>query len=87
MQRAGFCGLAVLLLGAVSAFAAQRLGVPPRDAWTCPPSHPIKGNLTTRTGECIYHPPRGSFYHRTKPEMCFATEEDARKAGCRKSKR
>lgn len=62
-------------------------GVPPTDAWTCPASHPIKGNLTTRTGECIYHVPGGTFYGKTKPELCFASEEEARRAGCRRSKR
>jgi hypothetical protein len=62
-------------------------GVPPQDAWTCPPTHPIKGNLTTRTGECIYHVRGGRFYERTKPELCFATEAEAQQAGCRRSKR
>ena len=60
--------------------------VPPKDAWTCPASHPIKGNLTTRTGECIYHVPSGAFYLKTKPERCFTSEEDARLAGCRRSR-
>ena len=62
-------------------------GAPPSDAWTCPASHPIKGNLTTRTGECIYHVRGGAFYGKTKPERCFATEEEARLAGCRRSSR
>ena len=62
-------------------------GVPPKDVWTCPPSHPIKGNLTTRTGECIYHVPGGAFYLKTKPELCFSSEGEARQAGCRRSKR
>ena len=62
-------------------------GVPPSDAWTCPASHPIKGNLTTGTGECIYHLRGGAFYSKTKPERCFATEDEARQAGCRRSKR
>lgn len=62
-------------------------GVPPKDAWTCPASHPIKGNLTTRTGECIYHVVGGAFYLKTKPEWCFSSEEDARQAGCRRSRR
>jgi len=62
-------------------------GVPPESDWTCPASHPIKGNITTRTGECIYHVPGGAFYLKTKPERCFSSEEDARQAGCRRSKR
>lgn len=85
--------LAVLLL-AVSTTAAEaettqpRPGVPPKDAWTCPLTHPIKGNFTTYSGEpCIYHVPGGQFYSRTKPERCYATEADAVKDGCRRSKR
>ena len=35
------------LLGALATTAQIRTGLPPQDAWTCPPSHPIKGNLTT----------------------------------------
>ncbi len=65
-----------------------QLGVPPKDAWTCPTTHPIKGNFTTYSGEpCIYHMPGGQFYDKTKPERCYATEEEARKDGCRRSKR
>jgi hypothetical protein len=34
--------------------AQGRPGVPPQDAWTCPLTHPIKGNFTTYSGErCI----------------------------------
>lgn len=66
---------------------AVKRGVSPKDDWTCPASHPIKGNLTTRTGECIYHVPGGAFYLKTKPERCFHSEEAARQAGCRRSKR
>jgi len=29
----------------------------------------------------------GAFYGKTKPERCFATEDEARRAGCRRSKR
>lgn len=64
-----------------------RAGAPPSGPWTCPASHPIKGNLTTRTGECIYHVRGGAFYHKTKPEQCFATEDEARADGCRRSRR
>lgn len=33
-------------------------GVPPQSAWSCPLTHPIKGNFTTHSGEpCIYHVP------------------------------
>ena len=81
---------ALLLAGSIAAtVAAQaRPGVPPQDAWTCPVSHSIKGNFTTYSGErCIYHVPGGSFYTKTKPERCYATEADAVKDGCRRSKR
>src|SRR3989442_15917803 len=66
----------------------QRPGVAPKDAWTCPSGAPIKGNFTTYSGErCIYHPPGGQFYGKTKPERCYATEDEARRDGCRASKR
>jgi len=62
--------------------------VPPKDAWTCPSDAPIKGNFTTYSGErCIYHPPGGQFYGKTKPERCYAREDEARRDGCRASKR
>lgn len=48
----------------------------------CPSSHPIKGNANSM----IYHVPSGSFYTRTNPEECFASEADARRAGYRRSK-
>jgi hypothetical protein len=82
--------LAVLVL-AVSTSAAQtspRPGVPAQDAWMCPLTHPIKCNFTTYSGErCIYHLNGGQFYGKTKPERCYATEADAVKDGCRRSKR
>jgi len=65
-----------------------RPGVPPKDAWTCPTTHPITGNFTTYSGErCIYHTPGGQFYDKTKPERCYATETEARQDGCRRSRR
>ena len=34
------------------------LGSAPETPWTCPVSHPIKGNFTTYSDEpCIYHVP------------------------------
>lgn len=63
-------------------------GAPPQDAWTCPISHPNKGNFTTYSGErCIYHVPGGQFYGRTKPERCYATGDEAVRDGCRRSRR
>ena len=65
-----------------------KVGLAPTEAWTCPTTHPIKGNFTTYSGErCIYHVPGGQFYDKTKPERCYATENEARQDGCRRSKR
>lgn len=52
----------------------------------------IKGNISYKTGEKIYHVPGGNFYTRTKinlskGERWFCSEEEARKAGWRKSLR
>lgn len=80
--------LAFVVLGAAPGRADNRPGVPPSDGWSCPEKQPIKGNFTTYNGErCIYHMPGGSYYSRTKPERCYATEADARQDGCRRSKR
>jgi hypothetical protein len=66
----------------------QRRGVSPASPWLCPMSHPIKGNLTTDSGErCIFHSPGGQFYDRTKAEMCYATSADAIADGCKASLR
>lgn len=56
---------------------------PPASKTACPAGHPIKGNRSSK--ELIYHVPGGRFYDRTGPEDCFATEDDARAAGYRKS--
>ena len=70
------------------AVQSVRPGVPPKDAWTCPVTQPIKGNFTPYTQErCVYHPPTGEFYRKTKPERCYATGDDARQDGCRASRR
>jgi hypothetical protein len=47
----------------------------------------IKGNLTTYDGEKIYHVPGDAYYDRTIAEEMFCTEDDAIKAGYRKSLR
>lgn len=74
--------------GSVGQGIQGRPGVRPKDAWTCPATHPIKGNFTTYSGErCIHHVPAGQFYNRTKPERCYATEEEAERDGCRRSRR
>ncbi len=80
--------LAVATVAAVAQPPQPRLGVPPKDAWTCPLTHPIKGNFTTYSREpCIYHVPGGRFYTRTKPERCYATEPEAVQDRCRRSMR
>lgn len=56
---------------------------PQSKAVNCPNNKLIKANAQSG----IYHVPSGQYYHKTKPEKCFATEEDAQKAGYRKSKR
>jgi len=43
----------------------------------CPEDFPIKGNANSY----LYHTPDSPFYHRTKAELCFATEETAKKNG------
>lgn len=90
MTQLCFAAILVLTLAFVAGDAAGRgkEGVPPKDLRTCPTSHPIKGNFTTYSDEpCIYHMPGGQFYSKTHPERCYASEEEARKDGCRKSKR
>ncbi len=86
LQGAVLC--LALFLSVIGEGGQSRPGKPPQDLWTCPPSHPIKGNFTTDSGErCIYHTPGGAFYNKTQPECCYATEEEARQDGCRRSKR
>ena len=52
---------------------------PAAGSLNCPSWAPIKGNLSSH----IYHMPWQRYYSRTKPEMCFATEAAAVKAGKR----
>lgn len=46
----------------------------------------IKGNIKPN-GEKIYHVPGGKMYKVVKAEVIFKTEEEAQKAGFKKSKR
>jgi micrococcal nuclease len=55
-------------------------------AETPPPGKPIKGNINAK-GEKIYHVPGSANYERTKAEVWFATEEEAKAAGFRPPKR
>ena len=43
----------------------------------CPADYPIKGNASSR----IYHEPGRPSYEQTRPEFCFASVEDAERAG------
>lgn len=56
-------------------------------AKNCPAGFPVKGNRTGSQKDWIFHVKGGQFYNITKPEECFRTEADARKAGYRKSQR
>jgi hypothetical protein len=57
-------------------------GVPPVDEWTCPRSHPIKASFRPVTRQCVYHVPGGPHYRAARPDICFATEEAARREDC-----
>lgn len=65
-----------------------RPGLPPSNGWTCPLSHPIKGDFRTYSSErCIYHPPGTASYAESRTDRCYATEDEARQDGCRRSRR
>jgi hypothetical protein len=87
----GAVALVMLILAANVALPQPggRPGIEPEDAWTCPATHPIKGNFTPTDPRevCIYHVQGGEYYSRTKPERCYATDGDARRDGCRRSRR
>jgi len=55
-------------------------------AKNCPAGYPVKGNRTGSKKEWKYHVKGQRFYDITKPEECFKTAADARKAGYRASK-
>lgn len=55
-------------------------------AKNCPAGYPVKGNRTGSQKEWKYHVKGQRFYNITKPEECFKTAADARKAGYRASK-
>src|SRR5215510_6512044 len=86
--RLALVALAVLAGSGGEAFpqvSHGALGSAPETPWTCPVSHPIKGNFTTHSGEpCIYHVPGGRFYDKTKPERCYATWDEAVRDECRR---
>ena len=47
--------------------------------------YPIKANINSK-GEKIYHCPEGRLYYSVKPVDYFKNEEQAEKAGYRRSK-
>lgn len=68
--------------------AQARPGGPPTNGWSCPLGQPIKGNFRTYSSErCIYYPPGTQTYAETRPDRCYASEEEARQDGCRRSLR
>lgn len=65
-----------------------RPGVAPTNSWTCPLSHPIKGDFRTYSSErCIYYEPASTAYRESRTQRCYATEDEARRDGCRQSRR
>jgi len=74
---------------APEARAAQgRPGQPPTNGWTCPLDHPIKGDFRTYSSErCIYYRPGTPTYVESRTDRCYATEDEARQDGCRRSRR
>ena len=68
--------------------ADARPGVAPKPGWSCPLTHPIKGDFTTYSSErCIYYVPGSGAYVESRTERCYATENEARQDGCRRSRR
>jgi len=68
--------------------APARPGIAPKTGWSCPLTHPIKGNFATYSAErCIYYVPGTPVYAEGRPERCYATEDEARQDGCRRSHR
>jgi hypothetical protein len=64
---------------------AQKLGVKPQDATTCPSNALIKGNITKKRGN-IYHIAKSPDYAGVKPDICFKDTATAEKAGFRAPK-
>jgi hypothetical protein len=91
--------LAAMLLAGCSSSAVTPTAAPtaapaPRGAGEaapqgadCPAAYPVKGDISSATGDRIYHVPGGQFYAVTQPDACFATPTDAEAAGFRASER
>lgn len=82
MWRGGVLWFGVMLLAGLAAASAPGDAVSPVDEWTCPASHPIKATYRPVTRQCVYHVPSGAHYRTARPDVCFATEEDARREEC-----
>jgi micrococcal nuclease len=68
--------------------AQARPGVAPKTGWICPLTHPIKADFATYSSErCIYYVPGSGAYAESRTERCYATEDEARQDGCRRSRR
>ncbi|MHB1134766.1 MAG: thermonuclease family protein [Chloroflexota bacterium] len=84
-QRVGLwssatCGGDTTAAAASTPTAAPAQGsAPPLSRLECPPSHPVKGNVTAT--DRIYHVAGSSSYAGTVPEICFATPAAAAAAG------
>ena len=83
-------------VAAISAFAGGALvgkgEIPIPVLKSLSPGCNIKGNISIDTGERIYHVPGQMFYMKTTistqyGEQWFCSEDEARKAGWRRSKR
>jgi micrococcal nuclease len=73
---------------APSKTAQGRPGVAPKTGWTCPLSHPVKADFNTYSSErCIYYVPGSSAYAESRTDRCYASEDEARQDGCRRSRR
>jgi len=65
-----------------------RPGIAPKTGWNCPLSHPIKADFSTYSAErCIYYVPGSEAYAESRTERCYASEDEARQDGCRRSRR
>jgi micrococcal nuclease len=65
-----------------------RPGIVPKTGWNCPLSHPIKADFNTYSAErCIYYVPGSGAYAESRTERCYASEDEARQDGCRRSRR
>ena len=74
--------MALIMVVTSAGLGQERLGVPPHDPWSCPPSHPIKG-YTSTSGDRLYYVPDSRFYEEASPERCYASEDEARRDGSR----